>query len=149
MQYLLWIAEEVREIMAELGLPLDGRDGRAAPSSWTWSRRRATGRPRASTSRDPAPARRAPRHPQHETQDWPATSRTSSTRAPALAEPALERGEPVEIDLPIQNTDRTVGTILGSEISRKYGEEGLPDDTIRMRFTGSRARAWAPSAPGA
>jgi glutamate synthase (ferredoxin) len=64
-----------------------------------------------------------------------------------LAAPALERGERVEIDLPIQNIDRTVGTILGNEISRKYGLEGLPDDTIDIHFTGSAGQslaAWLP-----
>jgi len=58
-----------------------------------------------------------------------------------LAAPALERGEPVEIDLPIHNTDRTVGTILGSEVSLAYGEQGLPDDTITLRFQGSAGQS--------
>ena len=63
-----------------------------------------------------------------------------------LAAPALERGEKVSIELPIRNTDRTVGTILGSEVSRKYGEEGLPDDTITLPLHAApRARASAPS----
>ena len=64
-----------------------------------------------------------------------------------LAAPALERGEPVEIELPIGNVNRTVGTILGSEVSRKYGLEGLPDDTIKIHFTGSAGQslgAWLP-----
>jgi glutamate synthase domain-containing protein 3 len=64
-----------------------------------------------------------------------------------LARPALERGEAVEIDLPIQNTNRTVGTILGNEVSRKYGLEGLPDDTIQIRLSGSAGQsiaAWLP-----
>ena len=64
-----------------------------------------------------------------------------------LAAPALERGEKVEIDLPIENTNRTVGTILGCEVSRKYGLEGLPDDTINIRFSGSAGQslaAWLP-----
>src|SRR5690606_7619650 len=47
-----------------------------------------------------------------------------------LAAPALERGEPVVIEMPIRNVNRTVGTILGSEVTRKYGNTGLPDDTI-------------------
>jgi len=64
-----------------------------------------------------------------------------------LAAPALERGEPVEVTLPILNTNRTVGTILGNEISRKYGLDGLPDDTIRLNFNGSAGQslgAWLP-----
>ena len=64
-----------------------------------------------------------------------------------LAAPALERGEKVQIDLPIVNTNRTVGTILGSEVSLKYGLEGLPEDTIELNFTGSAGQslgAWLP-----
>ena len=64
-----------------------------------------------------------------------------------LAEPALERGEKVRIELPIENINRTVGTILGSELSRKYGLEGLPDGTINIEFTGSAGQslgAWLP-----
>jgi glutamate synthase (ferredoxin) len=59
------------------------------------------------------------------------------------AAPALERGERVEIALPIRNTDRTVGTILGSEISRRYGEGGLPDDTVTLRLEGSAGQSFA------
>ncbi len=58
------------------------------------------------------------------------------------AAPALERGEPVEIDAPIRNVNRTVGTMLSSEISRKHGPEGLPDGTIRCRFTGSAGQSF-------
>jgi glutamate synthase domain-containing protein 2/glutamate synthase domain-containing protein 1/glutamate synthase domain-containing protein 3 len=59
------------------------------------------------------------------------------------ARPALERGEKVEIELPIHNTDRTVGTILGSEVSRRWGEEGLPEDTILLRLRGSAGQSLA------
>ena len=58
-----------------------------------------------------------------------------------LAAPALERGEPVEIAMPIRNVNRTVGTILGSELTRKYGAAGLPDDTIRIKFHGSAGQS--------
>jgi glutamate synthase domain-containing protein 3 len=53
------------------------------------------------------------------------------------ARPALERGEAVTIEQAIRNTDRTLGAILGSEVSRRWGEEGLPDDTITLRLRGS------------
>ena len=64
-----------------------------------------------------------------------------------LAKPAIDRGEAVEINLKIENINRTVGTILGSELSRKYGAEGLPDDTIKLNFNGSAGQslgAWLP-----
>jgi len=63
--------------------------------------------------------------------------------------PALEQHTPVEVSLPIRNVNRTVGTILSSEVSRRYGAEGLPADTIRLRFTGSAGQSFgAFLAPG-
>ncbi len=53
------------------------------------------------------------------------------------AQPALQEGTPVEINLPTINTDRTVGTITGAEISRNYGPDGLPEDTVKINLTGS------------
>ena len=64
-----------------------------------------------------------------------------------LAQPALERSEPVELEFPIRNTDRTVGTILGSEVSLKYGEEGLPEDTIQIHFSGSAGQSFGAFVP--
>jgi glutamate synthase (NADPH/NADH) large chain len=64
-----------------------------------------------------------------------------------LAAPALERGEPVEILKTIRNVNRTVGTILGSELTRKYGAAGLPDDTIKLRFTGSAGQSFGAFVP--
>ncbi|HEB91393.1 MAG TPA: glutamate synthase large subunit [Deltaproteobacteria bacterium] len=64
-----------------------------------------------------------------------------------LAEPALARGESVRISLPVKNINRTVGTILGSEVSRKYGLEGLPEGTIEIELEGSAGQslaAWLP-----
>lgn len=58
-----------------------------------------------------------------------------------LAAPALESGTAVEASLPITNVNRAVGTILGSELTRKYGAAGLPDDTIRLHFTGSAGQS--------
>jgi glutamate synthase (NADPH/NADH) large chain len=59
-----------------------------------------------------------------------------------LCEPAIERGEPVSLDLPIRNVNRTTGTVLSSYIARKYGTEGLPPDTIRIKFTGSAGQSF-------
>jgi glutamate synthase (ferredoxin) len=64
-----------------------------------------------------------------------------------LCAPALERGEAVSIELPIQNVNRTVGTILGSELTRKHGGNGLPDDTIRIKFTGSAGQSFGAFVP--
>ena len=59
-----------------------------------------------------------------------------------LCKPALERGERVELSLPIRNCNRTVGTMLSGEIARRYGEEGLPDNTIRIHFKGSAGQSF-------
>ena len=65
----------------------------------------------------------------------------------AEAAPALERGEAVVIDTTIINVNRTVGTILGSEVTRKYGGGGLPEDTIRVNFTGSAGQSFGAFVP--
>ncbi|MCG6926376.1 MAG: glutamate synthase large subunit [Acidobacteria bacterium] len=64
-----------------------------------------------------------------------------------LATPALERGESVEASFEIRNVNRTVGTILGQEITRRTGEEGLPEDTIRLKATGSAGQSFMAFAP--
>jgi glutamate synthase (NADPH) large chain len=64
-----------------------------------------------------------------------------------IAEPALERGERVEASFEIRNVHRTVGTILGQEITRRTGEAGLPEGTIRLRATGSAGQSFMAFAP--
>ncbi|MGH8471550.1 MAG: glutamate synthase-related protein, partial [Gammaproteobacteria bacterium] len=64
-----------------------------------------------------------------------------------LCREALEGRKPVNIILPIRNTNRTVGTILGYEITRRYGSEGLPDDTIRVHFNGSAGQSFGAFLP--
>ncbi|MFQ5593584.1 MAG: glutamate synthase large subunit [Anaerolineae bacterium] len=64
-----------------------------------------------------------------------------------LCKPALERGEPVRATLPIRNIHRVVGTILGSEVTRRYGGEGLPEDTIRLHFKGSAGQSFGAFVP--
>ncbi|MGW4484610.1 glutamate synthase large subunit [Amycolatopsis sp. NPDC004368] len=58
-----------------------------------------------------------------------------------LAEAALEDAHPVRLELPVRNVNRTVGTLLGSEITRRYGGEGLPADTIHVLLTGSAGQS--------
>src|SRR5262249_39959677 len=60
----------------------------------------------------------------------------------AKAKFALENREPVEISFPIRNVHRTVGAMLSGEIARRYGSEGLPDDTIRINFEGSAGQSF-------
>ncbi|WP_328644189.1 glutamate synthase large subunit [Amycolatopsis sp. NBC_00348] len=58
-----------------------------------------------------------------------------------LAEAALEDAHPVRLELPVRNVNRTVGTLLGSEITRRYGGEGLPEGTIHVLLTGSAGQS--------
>jgi glutamate synthase (NADPH/NADH) large chain len=63
------------------------------------------------------------------------------------AEPALERKEKVCIKLPIRNTNRTVGTMLGYEVTRRYGGKGLPDGTIEVHLKGSAGQSFGAFVP--
>ncbi|WP_309117259.1 glutamate synthase large subunit [Saccharothrix sp.] len=58
-----------------------------------------------------------------------------------LAEAALEDAHPVRLELPLRNVNRTVGTLLGAEVTRRFGGDGLPDDTIHVTFTGSAGQS--------
>ncbi len=64
-----------------------------------------------------------------------------------LAEPALERGERVHIELPVRNVNRTVGTMLGHELTKRYAGAGLPTDTVDITFTGSAGQSFGAFAP--
>ncbi|MGE3482950.1 MAG: glutamate synthase subunit alpha, partial [Gammaproteobacteria bacterium] len=61
--------------------------------------------------------------------------------------PALEHRTPVVLDLPIRNVNRTTGTILGYELTRRHGGDGLPEDTIRINFTGSAGQSFGAFIP--
>jgi glutamate synthase (NADPH/NADH) large chain len=64
-----------------------------------------------------------------------------------LAADALERGEPVRAQLPIRNVNRTVGTMLGHEVTKRYRGDGLPDGTIDLTFTGSAGQSFGAFVP--
>src|SRR5205085_9153655 len=63
------------------------------------------------------------------------------------AQPALQSGEPVRAQVAIRNVNRTVGTILGHEVTKKYGGAGLPDGTIDITFTGSAGQSFGAFVP--
>ncbi|MBT4520408.1 MAG: glutamate synthase large subunit [Halieaceae bacterium] len=58
-----------------------------------------------------------------------------------LAEPAIKRGEPVNIELPVINTNRVVGTMLSHQIAKHWGADGLEDDTIHIKLSGSAGQS--------
>jgi glutamate synthase (NADPH/NADH) large chain len=59
-----------------------------------------------------------------------------------VAQPALEKGQRIQASFPLKNTDRTVGTVLSNEISKRYRAKGLPDDTIHFSFTGTAGQSF-------
>ena len=64
-----------------------------------------------------------------------------------LCQPAIQRGERIQADLPIRNIHRVVCTQVGSEVTRRYGPRGLPDDTITLRFHGSAGQSFGAFIP--
>jgi glutamate synthase (ferredoxin) len=64
-----------------------------------------------------------------------------------LCRPALEHRQPVSATLPIRNINRVVGTMLGSELTRRYGPAGLPEDTIKLNFHGSAGQSFGAFIP--
>ena len=139
--FMHFIAQEMRELMALLGFrtvsEMVGRADRLqvrdAIEHW-----KARGldfsellyRPDLPRTRSPSPR-------PNRTTAW--RTRSTSRLLLGLCRPALEQGQPVNADLPIRNVDRVVGTMVGSEITRRYGADGLPEDTIRLHFTGRPA----------
>ncbi|MBL8534122.1 MAG: glutamate synthase subunit alpha [Betaproteobacteria bacterium] len=141
--YFFFVAEEVRSYMAQLGIrrfdDLIGRsdllDMKAGIDHW-----KARGLDFSKVFYTPAvSAEVARRHV--ETQDH-GLEKALDHRLIELAGPALERGEKVAIDMPIRNLNRTVGTMLSSEVARRYGLAGLPDDTIHVKFAGSAGQSF-------
>jgi glutamate synthase (ferredoxin) len=64
-----------------------------------------------------------------------------------LCQPAIERGEKVVVEMPIQNVHRVVGTITGGEVTKKWGAAGLPEDTIHVHFKGSAGQSFGAFMP--
>lgn len=65
----------------------------------------------------------------------------------SVSQPALEKGQKVEASFPIENINRTVGTMLGSEITKQYGADGLPENTIQLNFTGTAGQSFGAFIP--
>jgi glutamate synthase (NADPH) large chain len=141
--FFQFVAEEVRELMAKLGIrtfnEMIGRSDLLAmlrggdhPKGRMISLARVlyrpTVKPGTATYRSEAQDHRLHRALDH--------------KLIAAAKPALEHGEKVTIELPIRNVNRTVGAMLSGEIAMRYGDVGLPDGTIAVRFTGTAGQSF-------
>ena len=147
--FMTFIAREVREHMARLGFrtidEMVGRSDRLEmrpaldhPKARTLDLSRLLAQPRVPD----AYGRRRAIAQAHNVE----ASLDATTLVP-LAAPALTEGLPVRAELPIRNTNRVVGTMLGSEVTRRWGSAGLPDGTIALRFTGSAGQSFGAFLP--
>ena len=146
--YFRFVAEEVRELMAEMGFrTLDEMIGRsdrldveAAVAHW-----KAKGLDLSSILHQPDVPPTVGRYCVRE-QDH-GLDKALDNELIRQAKGALENGTPVELTSPIRNINRTVGTMLGAELTRRWGGGGLPDDTIRIRFTGTAGQSFGAFVP--
>ncbi|MEE8312547.1 MAG: glutamate synthase large subunit [Candidatus Binatia bacterium] len=142
--FMMYVAEELREIMATMGFrtvaEMTGRVDRlqADIPKDHW---KASALDFAQILRKPVPPYAGVGISGTETQDH-GLDKALDNRLLELARPALEEKKAVEIDLPIANTNRTVCTILSSELTRLHGEDGLPPYTIRINLTGSAGQSF-------
>lgn len=147
--FMHFVAQELREVMASMGFKtIDEMVGRSdmleidtSTASW-----KAKGLDFSSILYKPEVAEGMPLH-QTVAQNHGLESTLDMSVLLDLCKPALENGETVEADLNIKNTDRAVGTILGSYVSRKYGSAGLPEDTIKLSFSGSSGQSFGAFVP--
>ncbi|MFD6178608.1 MULTISPECIES: glutamate synthase large subunit [unclassified Isoptericola] len=137
-----FIAQEVREHLASLGFRsieeavghVEALDTRKAVDHW-----KAEGLDLGPVLAAPSAAEGAPLH-QAVTQDH-GLAKALDNQLVEKARPALEDALPVKIELPVRNVNRTVGTMLGHEVTKRYRGEGLPDDTIDVTLTGSAGQS--------
>ncbi len=147
--FMKFIAQEVRELMAELGFrtinEMVGRTDRIEPRKAVdhWKVR---GLDFSKILYQPEAGAEVGRYCQMP-QDHGIEKSLDVTQLLALCAPALDRKEKVRLTLPIRNVHRVVGTITGSELTRRYGAAGLPEDTIHVTFTGHAGQSFGAFLP--
>ncbi|MBS0308576.1 MAG: glutamate synthase subunit alpha [Proteobacteria bacterium] len=140
--YFFFVAEEARQIMAQLGIrtfnELIGRsdllDKSKAISHW-----KAKGLDFSKIFYQPDVPADEPRY-QVEEQDH-GLEKALDHKLIAQAKAAIDKGEKVSFISPVKNVNRTVGTMLSGEVAKKYGHEGLPDDTIHIQLQGTAGQS--------
>jgi glutamate synthase (ferredoxin) len=141
--FMRFIAQELREIMAELGFRtvqemvgrVDKLEARKAVDHW-----KARGLDLSPLLYQPPVGPDVGRYCQLE-QDHGIAKSLDMTVLMDICKPAIERGEKVRATLPVKNINRVVGTIIGNEVTRKHGAAGLPADTIHLHFQGSSGQS--------
>jgi glutamate synthase (ferredoxin) len=147
--FMHFIAQELREVMAQLGFRrveemvghTECLDMRKAVEHW-----KAEGIDLSNILYQPDVPADHGRYCQI-AQDHGLEESLDATTLLELCKPALEEGKPVSIELSIRNVNRTTGAMLGSELTRRWGAEGLPDDTITLRFNGSAGQSFGAFVP--
>jgi glutamate synthase (ferredoxin) len=147
--FMRFVAQEVREWMAQLGFRTinemigrtDRLEARKAVEHW-----KVKGLDFSKILFQPEAGPEVGRYCQIE-QDHGLDKSLDNTVLFKLCEPALERKEKVSHTLPIKNVNRVVGTIVGSEVTRRYGAGGLPADTVRLHFKGSAGQSFGAFMP--
>jgi glutamate synthase (NADPH/NADH) large chain len=142
--YFFFVAEEARQLMAQLGIrtfdELVGRsdllDQSRAIAHW-----KAQGLDFSRVFYRPESPGELPVH-HTELQDH-GLEKALDHRLIAQARAALDRGERVSFISPVGNVNRTVGTLLSAEVARRYGHDGLPDDTIHVQLQGTAGQSAA------
>ena len=147
--FMRFIAMELREIMAKLGFrkleDMVGRTDKLAP--WKaiehW---KANGLDLTPILYQPEAGPEVGRFRSQE-QDHGLEKSLDVTKLLDICKPAIERGEKVRAELPIINVNRVVGTIVGSEITKKHGPNGLQEDTVLLKFNGSAGQSFGAFMP--
>ena len=141
--YFFFVAEEVRQLMSQLGFrtfdemvgQMDRLDMRRCINHW-----KAQGLDYSRLLSKPEAAEGDTVYCS-DTQDH-GLDKALDNRLIELAGPALEQGESVSIDIEIENTNRTFGTMLSGRVAEKYGHAGLPDDTIVINARGTAGQSF-------
>ena len=147
--FMRFIAEELREIMAKLGFrtvnEMIGRTDRLEPSR-AIAHWKAKGLDFTNILHRPGVGAEIGRYRQVD-QDHGLEQSLDLTRLLDMCKPAIDKGEKVRAELAIKNVHRVVGTIVGNEITKKWGPAGLPEDTIQIKFTGSAGQSFGAFMP--
>ncbi len=147
--FMRFIAQEVRELMARLGFrTVDAMVGRTdrLEMNRAAARGKAQGLDLSPLLHRPDVPPAVGRHHRID-QDHGLAGTLDRTTLLELCRPAIERGESVRATLPIRNVHRTVGTQVGSAVTRRWGPAGLPPDTIHLTFNGSAGQSFGAFLP--